>query len=290
MAELLKGAPVAAGLITRTAALAETLAKKGCAPCLAIVRVGEKSSDLSYERGVLKRAPEAGILVRVIALPADVPAERYYDEVRALAADASVHGILLFRPLPKHIDEEKALSLLPPEKDVDGCTPGSLATVFSGRGSGFPPCTAEAAMAILEYYHIPLSGKKAVVLGRSLVIGRPVAMMLLQQNATVTICHTKTEHPGETAREADILITATGQLRSVGASFVSVGQTVIDVGIGFCEELQKLCGDVIAEEAEPVVSRLTPVPGGVGSVTTAVLLSHVAEAASRSTGGRRDIN
>ena len=283
MAELLKGAPVAAGLISRTAALVAALKEKGTEPCLAVVRVGEKDSDLSYERGAAKRCAETGILMKAVALPADVPAERYYEEVRSLSADPDVHGILLFRPLPKHIDEEKALSLLAPEKDVDGCTPGSLAGVFSGRGIGYPPCTAEAAMSILEYYRVPLSGKNAVVLGRSLVIGRPAAMMLLQQNATVTICHTRTVGTAEIARKADILICATGQLESVGSSYFSEDQVVIDVGIGWNEKKQKLCGDVIGEEAAACVRAYTPVPGGVGSVTTAVLLSHVAEAASRMT-------
>ena len=195
--------------------------------------------------------------------------------------DPAVHGILLFRPLPKQLDGEKARKALVPEKDVDGCTDGSLAGVFTGTDWGFPPGTAPAAREILHYYGVDPEGKKAAVIGRSLVVGRPVAMMLMQENATVVNCHTRTKDVAAITRKADILVTASGQMESVGREYLREGQVVIDVGIGWNEEKKKLCGDVIFEEAEPVVARITPVPGGVGSVTTSVLVSHVAEAAKR---------
>ncbi|MBO4214386.1 MAG: bifunctional 5,10-methylenetetrahydrofolate dehydrogenase/5,10-methenyltetrahydrofolate cyclohydrolase, partial [Lachnospiraceae bacterium] len=171
--------------------------------------------------------------------------------------------------------------MLNPAKDVDGCTDGSLAGVFTNTEIGFPPCTAEAAMKILEYYNIDPKGKNVTVIGRSLVIGRPVAMMLMHKNATVTICHTRTVDVPSITRKAEIVIAASGQMESVNKEYLSEGQTVIDVGIGWSEEKQKLCGDVLFEEADGLVEKITPVPGGVGSVTTSVLVSHVVEAAKR---------
>ena len=205
----------------------------------------------------------------------------FFATLEDLNEDDSVHGILMFRPLPKQLNGEKARKLLSPAKDVDGCTDGSLAGVFTNTALGFPPCTARAAMEILKYYGVELKGKRVAVIGRSLVIGRPVAMMLMHANATVTICHTRTVDVPSITRDADILIAASGQMESVGAEYLREGQTVIDVGIGWNEAKQKLCGDVKAEEAEPVAAALTPVPGGVGSVTSAVLCKHVVEAARR---------
>jgi methylenetetrahydrofolate dehydrogenase (NADP+)/methenyltetrahydrofolate cyclohydrolase len=187
----------------------------------------------------------------------------------------------MFRPLPKQLDGEKARRMLAPEKDVDGCTDGSLAGVFTNTALGFPPCTAQAAMELLRYYGVDPKGKRVAVIGRSLVIGRPVAMMLMHANATVTVCHTRTVDVPAVTREADIVVAASGQMESVGANYLRPGQIVIDVGIGWNEAKQKLCGDVRAEEAEPIAAALTPVPGGVGSVTSAVLCKHVVEAAKR---------
>ena len=171
--------------------------------------------------------------------------------------------------------------MLNPEKDIDGCTDGSLAGVFTNTKTGFPPCTAQAAMEILDYYGVNCTGKKAAVIGRSLVVGRPAAMMLMHKNATVTICHTKTVDMPSITREADILIVCAGKMETIGAEYLREGQVVVDVGIGWNEEKGKLCGDVKFEEAEPVVGAITPVPGGVGTVTTSVLVSHVVEAAAR---------
>ncbi|MBQ6293540.1 MAG: bifunctional 5,10-methylenetetrahydrofolate dehydrogenase/5,10-methenyltetrahydrofolate cyclohydrolase [Lachnospiraceae bacterium] len=281
MTELLKGAPAAAALNEKTAAAAAALRKKGIVPALAILRVGARDDDLSYERGAMKRCEQVGVAVKNVVLPADVGSEEFFGTLEALNRDSSVHGILMFRPLPKQLDGEKARKMLAPEKDVDGCTDGSLAGVFTNAAVGFPPCTAQAAMEILKYYNISVSGKRAVVIGRSLVIGRPVAMLLMHANATVTVCHTRTEDVPSFTREADIVIAASGQMESVGAEYLHEGQTVIDVGIGWNEAKQKLCGDVHFDEAEPVVKAITPVPGGVGAVTTSVLVSHVVEAAAR---------
>lgn len=281
MAMLLKGAPAAAALNERSAAAAAALKEKGIVPTLAILRVGARDGDLSYERGAMKRCEQIGAAVKNVVLPADVEADVFFAALESLNRDAGVHGILMLRPLPKHLDGEKARRMLAPEKDVDGCTDGSLAGVFTNTPLGFPPCTAQAAMEILKYYEIPLSGKRAAVIGRSLVVGRPAAMMLMHENATVTVCHTRTADVPAVTREADIVIAASGQPESIGAEFLREGQTVIDVGISWNEAKQKLCGDVRFEEAEPLVEAITPVPGGVGAVTTSVLVSHVVEAAAR---------
>ncbi|MBQ2218068.1 MAG: bifunctional 5,10-methylenetetrahydrofolate dehydrogenase/5,10-methenyltetrahydrofolate cyclohydrolase [Firmicutes bacterium] len=281
MAEVLKGMPVAKAISEELKARSEALQAKGVTPTLAIFRVGERDDDLSYERGAMKRAEQTGVAVKNVVLPADVDSETFFKALDDLNNDKTVHGILMFRPLPKQLDGEKARQMLAPEKDVDGCTDGSLAGVFANAKVGFPPCTAQAAMEILKFYGIDPKGKKAAVIGRSLVIGRPVAMMLMHANATVTICHTRTVDVPSITKEADIVIAASGQMESVGAEYVSAGQTVIDVGIGWNEAKGKLCGDVKFEEAEPVVAAITPVPGGVGSVTTAVLCKHVIEAAER---------
>lgn len=281
MAKLLKGKDVVENLNGKLSEKANELKTKGINPTLAILRVGEKADDLSYERGAIKRCQLVGVDVKVVALPIDVTEEEFFDTLDKLNNDITIHGILMFRPLPKHIDEAKARNMLSPVKDVDGSTDLSLAGVFTNTKLGFSPCTAEAAMEILKYYNIPLSGKKVAVIGRSLVIGRPIAMLLMHENATVTICHTKTvDVPGIT-RDADIVVVASGQMESVGEDYLREGQTVIDVGISWNSEKNKLCGDVKFEEAEGIVDAITPVPGGVGGVTTSILVKHVIEAAIR---------
>ena len=279
--QILKGAPVAAAMNETMKADTAALKEKGIVPTLAVLRVGARADDLSYERGAMKRAAAVGIEVRNVVLPEDVDSDTFFRTLEELNEDPSVHGILMFRPLPKHLDGEKARQMLVPSKDVDGCTDGSLAGVFTNTPLGFAPCTAQAAMEILHYYGIPVSGLRAAVIGRSLVSGRPVAMMLMHENATVTVCHTRTKDVPAVTREADLVIAASGQMESVGREYLRDGQIVIDVGIGWNEEKQKLCGDVRFEEAEGLVSALTPVPGGVGSVTTAVLCRHVVDAAMK---------
>ena len=281
MAQILKGAEVTAALNERMIAQVSELREEGVTPTLAILRVGERHEDISYETGVMKRCDKIGVAVQNVILPADVESGIFFDTLEELNRDPSVHGILMFRPLPKHIDGEKAMRMLAPEKDVDGCTDGSLAGVFANRRIGFPPCTAEAAMEMLDYYGIDCEGKRAVVLGRSLVVGRPAAMLILHKNATVTVCHRKTKDVPSIVKEADIVIATIGEPEELGGEYFREGQVVIDVGINWSEEKGKLCGDVKFDEVEPIVAAISPVPGGVGSVTTGILVSHVVEAAAR---------
>ena len=278
MSMLLRGAPAAAALNEKTAQLVSGLREKGVVPTLAIVRLGAREDDLSYERAAVKRCAAVGIETRGVSLPENASGEALEETLRSLSADTSVHGILLLRPLPAALDEARILRAIAPEKDVDGAAEGSLAAVYAGTDEGFAPCTAQE---LLDYYEIPIEGKRAVVLGRSLVVGRPAAMLLLHRGATVTLCHSKTENAAGLAREADILIAAAGRRESVGAAYFRAGQTVIDVGIHYNEETQKLCGDVALAEADGVVRAVTPVPGGVGALTTAVLAAHTAKAAAR---------
>ncbi len=280
MAELLKGAPAAKALTEELQGRVAKLKEKGVDPCLAILRVGERSDDLSYEKGAMKRCEKAGIAVKNVVLPQEVGEDELIGAIEDLNRDGQVHGVLMFKPLPKHLDEEKICETLSSVKDVDGITEGSRAAVFAGTGRGYAPCTAQAVMEILKHYQIPLKGKRAVVVGRSLVIGKPVSMLLLGEHATVTICHSRTENLPEVCREADVLVVAIGKAQMVGADYVREGQVVIDVGIHVDED-GNMCGDTRFAEVEPVVSAITPVPGGVGSVTTAILAAHVVDAAEK---------
>ena len=281
MAEILKGVPVTEALNERMKEEIASLKEKGVCPTLAILRVGERPDDISYEKGAMKRCASVGAEVKNVVLPSDISSEAFFETLEELNNDSGVHGILMFRPLPSHIDGEKARKMLKPEKDIDGCTDGSLAGVFTNTPMGFAPCTAQAAIEILDYYGVDCAGKKAAVIGRSLVVGRPVSMMLMHKNATVVTCHTKTVNMPEITRQADILIVCAGRMESIGPEYLSEGQVVVDVGIGWNEEKGKLCGDVKFDEAEKIVKAVTPVPGGVGTVTTSVLVSHVVEAAKR---------
>lgn len=284
MAELLKGLPVAKALTEELIEQVEALKKAGVTPTLAIVRVGERADDLSYERGATKRCETIGIAIRKYVLGADCSQEELMAVIDEVNRDDAIHGCLMFRPLPKTLDEAAACAALDPAKDVDCITEGSLFGVFANRKVGFPPCTAEACIQLLDYYGYELSGARVTVVGRSLVIGKPVSMMLQARNATVTMCHTRTRDLAAECRKAEVLVVAAGHIGTVRADAVSEGQTVIDVGINWDEQAGKLCGDVAFDEAEPIVGAITPVPGGVGSVTTAVLAKHVVEAAERSLG------
>ena len=280
MAMILKGAPVVAAMNEANAARCEALKAKGITPTLAVVRVGAREDDLSYERGVTARCGKVGVAVRQYLLPADAAQEQLLDVIAGINADPAIHGCLLFRPLPKQFDDRTIRAALSPEKDIDGITDGSLAGVFTNTAIGYPPCTAQACLEILRHYDLPLSGKRAVVVGRSLVVGKPAAMMLDRQNATVTICNSRTQNLPALCREADILVVAMGRMGFIGGDCLREGQVVVDVGIHVNAE-GKLCGDVRFAEAEPVVGAITPVPGGVGTVTTSVLVSHVVDAAEK---------
>lgn len=281
MAELLKGAPAAAALTEQLARRAEALRAEGVVPTLAILRVGEREDDISYETGAMKRCAKAGVEVRRFLLPAGCGRDELLDTIRQINADPSLHGCLMFRPLADREREAEACALLAPEKDVDGMTAGSLASVFTGEGAGYAPCTAQAVTELLDYYGIDVCGKRAVVVGRSLVIGRPVSMLLQRKHATVTMCHTRTADLAAECRRAEILIVAAGRAGVITGEYISPGQTVIDVGIHVGAD-GKLCGDVKFGEAEPKAAAITPVPGGVGSMTTAILCKHVIEAAEKS--------
>ena len=274
-----------ASLQTRTAALRE----KGVTPTLGIIRLGENPSDLSYEKGATKRAEEVGVAVKNYILPESASKEELLAVIDEVNADESVHGVLMFRPLPKHLkaDQDEICNRLSPAKDVDSMTHMSNAGVFEGQDLGYAPCTPAACMEILDYYGIDCKGKNAVVIGRSLVVGKPAAMMLMAKNATVTICHTRTVNTAEICKNADIIVTAAGVLNSLTKDYVREGQIVIDVSMNWNPEKITtkgkggMSGDCIFEEVEPIVEAITPVPGGVGAVTTSVLMKHVVEAAEK---------
>ena len=273
MAMLLKGAEVSKALNEKIKKEVVELKEKGIYPTLAMVRVGERPDDISYEKGATKRCENVGVLANHFVLSEDIVEEELLEVIHNINEDDSIHGVLLFRPLPKHLNEDTICNAIATKKDVDGVKNASLAGVFTGSGEGFAPCTPRACIEILDYYGIDCTGKKAVVIGRSLVVGKPVAMMLLEKNATVTICHSKTKDLPSICKEADIII-----VRMIGKECFREGQIVLDVGIHVDNE-GKLCGDVKFEEAEDIVEAITPVPGGVGAVTNGVLALNVLEAA-----------
>ena len=274
-----------AALQTRTAALKD----KGVTPTLGIIRLGENPSDLSYEKGATKRAEEVGVAVKNYILPEDASKEDVLKVIDEVNADDSVHGVLMFRPLPKHLkaDQDEICNRLAPCKDVDSMTHMSNAGVFEGQDLGYAPCTPAACMEILDHYGIDCKGKNAVVIGRSLVVGKPAAMMLMAKNATVTICHTRTVNVPEICKGTDIIVTAAGVLNSLTKDYVREGQIVIDVSMNWNPEKITtkgkggMSGDCVFDEVEPIVEAITPVPGGVGAVTTTVLMKHVVEAAEK---------
>ena len=289
MAKRLLGKEVNEALVAALQGRTAALKEKGVVPTLGIIRLGENPSDLSYEKGATKRAEEVGVAVKNYILPETASKEDVLAVIDEVNADASVHGVLMFRPLPKHLkaDMDEICNRLAPCKDVDSMTHMSNAGVFEGQDLGYAPCTPAACMEILDHYGIDCKGKNAVVIGRSLVVGKPAAMMLMAKNATVTMCHTKTVNTAEICKNADIIISAAGVLNSLTKDYVREGQVVIDVSMNWNPEKITakgkggMCGDAIFDEVEPIVEAITPVPGGVGAVTTSVLMKHVVEAAER---------
>ena len=279
--EVLKGAAVTAAIKEQVQGMMEGL--EGQPPKLAIVRVGERPDDLSYERGAMKRMEAFGLRAQSYAFPEEINGEDFKEAFAAINRDPDVTGILLLKPLPPHIPEREIEAIIDPAKDLDGISPVNMAKVFAGEADGFAPCTAEAVVEVLKAYGIPISGKRAVIVGRSLVVGRPLAMLLLKENATVTVCHTRTKNLEEECRRAEILVAAAGRAKMLGASHVGEQAVVIDVGINVDED-GKLCGDVDFASIDGRAAMATPVPGGVGAVTTAVLAKHLAQAAKRSRG------
>lgn len=280
MAEILKGKPVIDKLNEHLKSRADELRAKGSAPALAIIRVGDSGDDIAYERSAAKCCEAAGVEVKRAHFPASVEQYDLIEYIHTLNGDSTVHGVLLLRPLPPHIDDRAVCRALAPEKDVDGITEYSMAGLYSCKKVGFAPCTAEACVDMLDHYGVEIAGKRAVVVGRSFVVGKPVAMMLLERNATVTVCHTKTKNLAALCREAEILVVAIGHGKMIGREYLSPGQVIVDIGINFDEE-GKMCGDVDYEAASETALAVTPVPGGIGKVTTAVLAKHVVEACSR---------
>ncbi len=275
---ILKGAEVSAKIREQVQEMLEGLGGK--VPCLAIVRVGENPDDLSYERGAMKKMASFGLEARSYSFSGDISHEEFKEEFRKINEDPGVSGILLLRPLPKHIQEADIEKLIDPDKDLDGISPVNVAKVFAGDATGFAPCTAEAVVEVLKTNNIPIAGKRAVIVGRSMVVGKPLAMLLMKENATVTVCHTKTLDLAGTCRMGEILVAAAGRAKMLDGSFVGHNAVVIDVGINV-DDSGKLWGDVDFESIRDKASMATPVPGGVGAVTTAVLARHLVWAAAR---------
>lgn len=278
MAVLLKGADVVGRLKENMLKDVDELKREGITPRLAIVRVGARPDDVAYEKGAVKRCEGVGIECSVFEFPESIVQKDLIAEIEKINADDSIHGILLFRPLPHGLDENIIKYVISPDKDIDCLNPVNVAKVFEGDESGFAPCTPEAVMDLLEYNGIDLKGKRVTVIGRSLVVGKPLAMMLLKKHATVTLCHTRTADLKGTCKNAEILIAAAGKAKMVDEGFVSEGQIIIDVGINM-DENGKLCGDVDLEKVKDIAAAITPVPGGIGTVTTSVLAKHVVRAA-----------
>lgn len=277
----LKGAEVSAKIKIQVQEMIGNM--DGYVPTAAIVRVGERPDDLSYEKGVIKKIASFGMQAKTFSFPEDISEEAFLAEFKKINADELIDGILLFMPLPKHMNGKLFEAAIDPVKDLDGISPVNRAKVFAGEADGFAPCTAEAVIEVLKAFEIPMAGKRAVVVGRSMVVGRPLSMLFLKENATVTVCHTKTAELQEECRRAEILVAAAGKAGMLDKDYVSDGAVVIDVGINV-DENGKLCGDVKWDGLEEAASAATPVPGGVGAVTTAVLCKHLAQAALRRLG------
>lgn len=273
----LRGLPVVNSLTEQINKQIENLNKKQIIPKLAVIRVGEREDDISYEKGILKRFSAVNAAVDVINLPSEVSQNILEESIVSLNNDNSVHGILLFRPLPKHLSQERLKEVISKYKDVDGMGTISNAYVYESNKEGYAPCTAQAVIEILDFYGIDLSGKKITIIGRSLVVGKPLSMLLLDRNATITVCHTKTLNLADECKKAEILIACAGSAKMVGIDFIHPEQIVIDVGINIVNG--KLCGDVDYEAVAKNVASITPVPGGVGSVTTSVLLKNTVNSA-----------
>ncbi len=285
MAERLAAKPVVEAMREDLAKKVEALKARGLTPTLGIIRVGARPDDLFYEGGAKKTCESIGMAYQVFEQPEDITQEALEKAVTAVGADKTINGILMFAPLPKHLNERKIRSLIPVDKDVDCMTMGSAAKVYTDDPTGFPPCTPTACMEMLKFYGIPLKGKRAVVVGRSQVVGKPLAMLLLREHATVTICHSRTENLPGVCAEGDLLVAAVGKAKMIKADFVRPGQIVVDVGINEDPDNPgKYCGDVDYTAVEPIVEKITPVPGGVGSVTTIVLCKHTIRACQMQNG------
>lgn len=274
--EILKGLPVANAINEKLMEQVKSI--EGPLPHLAIIRVGERPDDCSYERGAVKKMDKVGVRCTTYTFDADIDNETFQAEFDKINENPDIDGILMLRPLPKQLDEKQIENKIDPRKDLDGISPLNLAKVYVGDESGYAPCTAEAVIEMLDYAGIDIKGKRVTVVGRSLVIGKPVSMLLMKRNATVTVCHTKTVDMAGTCKNAEILVAAAGSARMIKKEYVADGAVVIDVGINVDDE-GSLCGDVDFDAISDIAAAATPVPGGVGSVTTSVLAKHLVKAA-----------
>lgn len=274
--EILKGLPVANAINEKLMEQVKSI--EGPLPHLAIIRVGERPDDCSYERGAVKKMDKVGVRCTTYTFDADIDNETFQSEFDKINENPDIDGILMLRPLPKQLDEKQIENKIDPRKDLDGISPLNLAKVYAGDESGYAPCTAEAVIEMLDYAGIDIKGKRVTVVGRSLVIGKPVSMLLMKRNATVTVCHTKTVDMEGTCKNAEILVAAAGSARMIKKEYVADGAVVIDVGINVDDE-GNLCGDVDFDAISDIAAAATPVPGGVGSVTTSVLAKHLVKAA-----------
>lgn len=271
----LRGKKVSDGIKEYVSKELETLS---FVPKLAIVRVGENPDDMSYERSATKKLKSFGLDVASYVFPQDISDEDFKKAFKDINEDDEVTGILLLRPLPRTINEKDIENMIDPKKDLDGISPINIAKVFAGDTSGFSPCTAEAVIEVLKAYDIELTGKRVTVVGRSMVVGKPVSMLLLKENATVTMTHTRTVNLKKTCSDAEIVIAAAGRAKMLNSDYCGQDAVMVDVGINV-DDNGKLCGDVDYSTLDGKASAATPVPGGVGTVTTAVLAKHLIQAA-----------
>jgi len=276
MEKLLKGKPVADKIKKEILEASTKLKEKGITPTMGIIRVGNRSDDLAYENGIKKNCESVGISVEIFEYDIEIPMDKFTLEVERINLMENIHGILIFRPLPKQLDIEKIKTIISPQKDIDAMHPDNLRKIFEGEEDGFCPCTPQAVIEILKHYEVELEGANVVVVNRSMVLGKPLAMLLLKENATVTICHSKTKDIKEATQKADIIVTGVGRANFFNEEYFTKDSIVIDVGINY--ENNKMCGDVDFGTVEPIVKKITPVPGGVGTVTTSILLKHVIDA------------
>ena len=274
----LKGAEVSAKI--KEQVQAELEGWRGPVPKLAIIRVGEKADDISYERGAIKKMGSFGLQACSYVYPENISHEEFKKEFQKINQSLDVAGILLLCPLPRQVREKEIKEMIDPAKDLDGISPVNIAKVFAGDDSGFAPCTAEAVVEILKNNNVPIEGKRVAIVGRSMLVGKPLSMLMLKENATVTVCHTRTRNLEEVCQEAEILVAAAGRAKLLDQRFVAPGAVVVDVGIHVGSD-GKLCGDVDFGQIQEKASMATPVPGGVGAVTTAVLAKHLLKAAKQ---------
>jgi methylenetetrahydrofolate dehydrogenase (NADP+) / methenyltetrahydrofolate cyclohydrolase len=277
MGRIIKGKPVADEITNNLICEVKKLKLKDINPKLAVVRVGENEGAISYERGILNRFSRIGIDVQVEKLPEDISEKSFISTIEKMNVDDSINGIMVFRPLPKQLNENTIKYVIDPKKDVDCFNPINMSKILENDISGFLPCTPAAVISILNYYKIEVSGKKVVVIGRSMVVGKPLSLLLLNKNATITICHSKTKNLQSEVSKADIVIACIGKAKMIDSSYIKDGAVIIDVGIN-TDESGNLCGDVDTEDCMKSCEMITPVPGGVGSVTTSILAQQLIKA------------